>query len=159
MFRVWFGLFVCLSVLFGVSGCGGDSGDGPEMVKVTGTVLLDGNPVEDALVCFSPQGAGTAAFGESGENGKFTLRTAGLGDGAVPGKYAVTVTRESVQGGMEFESEAEKQAYIEKQGKQPPSGTSVNELPENYARAKTSGLTAELSIAENEPIVLELKSE
>ncbi len=64
------------------------------MVKVTGTVTLDGAPVADANVMFMPVAEGRPANSNKGTDaaGKFTLTTEKLDDGAQEGKYNVIVT-------------------------------------------------------------------
>lgn len=68
------------------------TGCGPKSVPVTGTISYRNQPVADATVVFTPQGAGRQATGETDAQGRFTLGTDGPGDGAIPGDYAVSVT-------------------------------------------------------------------
>jgi hypothetical protein len=78
-----------------LSGCGENSGT----VRVMGTVKLDGQPVEGALVTFVPvQGAGRSASGRTDETGQFRLTTLREEDGAMPGEYkAIVVYDEPVE--------------------------------------------------------------
>ena len=75
-----------------LSGCGGGS-DRPETVPVTGTVLYNGKPVEKAIVSFSCEGAPRSATGVTDAEGKFTLSTFGLNDGAIVGTHVITVNK------------------------------------------------------------------
>lgn len=75
-----------------LSGCGG-SDDRPETVPVTGTVLYNGKPVEKAIVSFSCEGAPRSATGVTDAEGKFTLSTFGLNDGAIVGTHVITVNK------------------------------------------------------------------
>jgi hypothetical protein len=59
--------------------------------EVSGTVTLDGQPLENALVTFTPEGGGRGASGVTDASGKYLLATAGQA-GAVPGTHRVTVT-------------------------------------------------------------------
>jgi len=69
------------------AGCGGNS-----PVAVRGTVTLDGNPVEGAVVLFLPEGeTGRQASGQTGPDGSFKLTTVAPNDGALRGKYKVVV--------------------------------------------------------------------
>ena len=71
-------------------GCGGKYSP----VAVEGTVTLDGQPLDGAMVSFLPQeGAGRAATGMTDADGTFQLTTFQEGDGALPGTYRVIVTR------------------------------------------------------------------
>jgi hypothetical protein len=81
------------------AGCGGG---GIDIVEVTGTIFLNGTPVPKAEVCFIREG-GTAkgepappAIAVTGPEGQFTLKT-GDRDGAVPGKYRVTVQKSNFE--------------------------------------------------------------
>jgi len=152
--------FVCLILLALLVGCNNKpTRDGPQLIEVTGVVLLDGDPVEGAHVTFSPEAGGPAAFAVSDRRGRYELRTFDPGDGAVPGKYAISVRKEVVEGGMEFDSPAAKEAYIEQHGKAPPERKTVSVLPEKYSSKKTSGLSAEITLASKNRFDLDLTSE
>lgn len=109
-------------------GCGPS---GPAMVPVSGTVTLDGTPVEGASVMLAPTATGRPAQGTTDAAGKFQLTTDKPGDGAVEGEYEVTVTGVRTTG-----------AAVN------PDGTSGDPsqyreewfLPKKYARRDTSGL-------------------
>lgn len=73
-------------------GCSGGAGH-PDTVKVTGKITYNGAPVAGALVSFAPEGEGYAASGRTDASGNFTLTSFESGDGAVPGKYKVTVSK------------------------------------------------------------------
>lgn len=78
------------------SGCGGK---GITIVPVTGTVTWNGNPVSRADVGFMREAVGgkepaPPATAVTGEDGGFRLMTNGH-DGAVPGKYKVTIQKSS----------------------------------------------------------------
>ncbi len=63
-----------------------------ETVAVTGTLTLNGEPAENALVMFDPKhGTGRHAEGNTDASGHFNLSTAKPGDGAIPGEYVVTL--------------------------------------------------------------------
>ncbi len=149
----------CLFVAVGLSGCAQDiRREGPELAKVTGSVSLDGEPVEGAHVRFSPETKGPAAFAVSDSRGHFELRTFDPGDGAVPGKYGISITKDVTEGGKEFASEAEMEAYTQEHGKAELQRTTVSALPEKYASKQSSGLTAEISLATKNHFDLELTS-
>jgi len=63
------------------------------LVKVNGTITLDGKPLPEAVITFVPEGGGGhQASGMSGSDGSFRLTTFSSGDGAERGSYKVTVT-------------------------------------------------------------------
>lgn len=73
-------------------GCGSKS-KGPELASVSGTVKYRGKPLENALVVFLPDTPGIpSASGSTDTNGYYELMTHAPGDGAIVGKYRVTIT-------------------------------------------------------------------
>src|SRR5262245_37433728 len=71
-----------------VSGC-----SGPNAASVTGSVTLDGQPLDNANVAFYPDGGnGAPANGQSDANGNYTLST-GTDAGLSPGKYIAIVIK------------------------------------------------------------------
>ena len=91
-FRFW----VC--ALLGTmvfTGCGGS---GPELAPVEGTLTLDGKPLANKTLVFTPIGdtSGHGAGGSSDAEGKYTLKAMVPGAtrsymGIPPGRYRVTV--------------------------------------------------------------------
>jgi hypothetical protein len=80
-------LAVLLLVGF-ATGCGGGSKTSP----TTGRVTYNGKPVPNANVSFTPaEGANRAATGLTDSDGRFTLGTFSTSDGALPGKYRISV--------------------------------------------------------------------
>jgi hypothetical protein len=73
-------------------GCGGSGGQSGQ--SVVGKVALDGKPLEKGKVVLSHVDGFTAATGEI-TNGEFRLRPS---DGAVPGKYRVSIHSEKKTG-------------------------------------------------------------
>jgi len=73
-------------------GCGGQpSGDVLSTVPAAGVLTYKGKPLEFHQVIFMSEGKRPAA-GASDSDGKFTLGTNEVGDGAPPGEYEVAVT-------------------------------------------------------------------
>jgi hypothetical protein len=76
--------------------------DRPERVPVSGTVTIDGQPVEHGTVMVVPANM-KPAYGTIGPGGKFSLTTFEENDGVVPGTHKVTVTAtEPQQGGQKW---------------------------------------------------------
>lgn len=74
-----------------LTGCG-EPGLGT--VKVEGTLLVDGQPMEGVFLIFNPDNAGgRAASGRTDAQGKYSLTTEINGDGALPGSYKISVTK------------------------------------------------------------------
>ena len=70
-----------------LSGCGTD---GPALGTVSGTVSLDGEPLEGATVIFQPE-VGKASFGKSDQEGHYDLRYSKDRKGAVVGHHVVEI--------------------------------------------------------------------
>lgn len=70
-----------------IAGCGRG---GPEVVRVTGTVTYQGNPVENLYLNFKPE-VGRPSWGVTDAEGKYWLRYSRDRDGAVVGKHTVWV--------------------------------------------------------------------
>jgi hypothetical protein len=84
-----------LSLVFGLAvGCGEPAN--PDLQPVTGTVTMDGKPLDSATVFFRPSGVtkGTGAFGKTDGGGKYTLRADRGGEGTLEGTYDVIISRE-----------------------------------------------------------------
>jgi len=150
-----------LAVLFCVvSGCGGPAR--PKTATVTGTVLLDGNPVEGAQVVFICEGAPRNATGKTDAAGKFSLTTFEEGDGAVLGEHKITVSKfDSSEAPAMSASDpsADYGAAMEAAGGGDATlgGMIKRELPEKYGDAKTSGLSETVADGSND-FTLELSS-
>jgi hypothetical protein len=83
----WFAI-CCLVICVVAAGCG--SG-GPELGTVTGTVTMDGEPLDGVLVTFVPVEGGRAATATTDASGKYELIYASE-KGAVVGQHRVSVT-------------------------------------------------------------------
>ena len=84
---------LCVGSLF-VAGCGGgDTGKGklPPLGKVTGTIKLDGKPLENAQVEFVPVND-NVSIGMTDSSGSYTLDYNASNKGAVVGEHTVRVT-------------------------------------------------------------------
>lgn len=76
-----------------LSGCGGHSSEVPEeLIPVTGTVKLNGEPKANITVLFNPgkNTTGTGGYGVTDQNGKYTLTHRSNQPGVEPGEYIVT---------------------------------------------------------------------
>lgn len=118
-----------------MAGCDRRPTGRPATAPVTGVVRFNGEAVAGATVGFQADGNGRSASGITDAQGRYQLSTFARGDGAVPGSYQVIVLKYEVSdnatGGQE--------EYVPPQGPTPPP---KHLLPEKYATAKTSGLTA-----------------
>jgi hypothetical protein len=87
-------LFVALGLSL-ATGCFGGS-KVPELAEVTGTVKLDGQPLPQATVTFSPQvqdgQEGRPSTGATDESGEYSLHYSTTESGARPGQYRVSIS-------------------------------------------------------------------
>ncbi len=123
-------LFSIACILF-VSGCGPS---GPKLGSVTGTVTLDGKPVQGALVTFiSKAENGSSSFGKTDANGKYQLEFSTERFGAMLGAHEVEIVTKRVN-----------------KSEEPDTGTVVQKefipIPKHYARG---ALTAEVKAGSN----------
>jgi hypothetical protein len=135
--RNW--VWSCLPIALFVLGC---SEGGPEIVPVSGTVLLDGKPVSGAGVLFTPVADGPLATGTTDDQGRYSLTT-GERAGAVPGEHQVTITLMKTSGLITEEGGLS--------GGVAPGGVKTEWfVPQKYSRPETSGLTATVASDEKE---------
>lgn len=133
------------------------------LVPVTGTVMLDGQPLAGAFVIFAPvepsPGSLRVATGMTDANGRFTLRTnyepRWTGMGAVPGTHRVTISKVVAAQDLPRAIYAEKLAQHTKRmrdmGMRPGSpGDDVDRfgvelVPAKYLAMATTPLSAEVT--------------
>lgn len=135
-----FALFGSLTVLPVFTGCSSRIPDQVAVFPTEGQVLLDGEPIPQAFVVFHPKNPSDhrviSARAQSNSQGRFTLTTYVLGDGAAAGEYIVTVQQTPLI--------------------DTPEGKVVgpNLLPSEFASPKTSKITVSLQTGVNklEPI-------
>lgn len=143
-----------LCVLVALTGCAGS--DFPKTYKVSGTVTLDGKPVDGAMVTFLPAAGQKVAIGSTNADGQFKLSTFNPSDGAQPGGYKVTITKffapptgspPPLEPGVLADGNITESYAPPKANEKTEANKDKNLLPEKYASDATSGLIA--TVAEN----------
>ncbi len=87
-----------LAVLVLVFGCTGTK-PLPELGTVRGTVTLDGQPIENAVVFFTPDGRkGRAAIGMTNQKGAYSIEYAQGVPGASIGRHCVRISTSVASG-------------------------------------------------------------
>lgn len=75
-------------------GCsGGSNGNRPPTYPVSGTITLNGKPVDGATVTFEPMEGKGSAVGSTDAQGKYNLSTFNSGDGAIEGQFKVSISK------------------------------------------------------------------
>lgn len=93
-YRTTFRSAAVISLLMVVCGCGGETDPNRKPTyPVSGKVTLEGKPVADATLTFSPEEGQPVATGRTDAEGRYTLTTYEPDDGAAEGKYLVLVSK------------------------------------------------------------------
>jgi hypothetical protein len=135
-----------LLVLAAMVGCGdGEPAGRPARVPAGGVVRHNGQPLPGATVVLIPVSDTHGATAMTDNEGRFQLQTFDPGDGAVPGKYQVTVRKVEMVAGRPMANseggnggEGGDEASVIQSIERPL-------IPEKYFRPTTSGLEAEVS--------------
>lgn len=84
--RIW--ILLSLAIAAFLHGCD----NGPLVSSVKGTVKLDGNPLPNATVVFTPEKAGRSSLGRTNEAGEYKMLFSPEKDGAIVGPMRVRIT-------------------------------------------------------------------
>ena len=120
-----------------LAGCG----ESLDLMPASGTVTYKGQPVEGAMVAFTPA-KGPPGTAKTDAAGKYTIMTNGQ-SGAVAGKNTVTITKVTTSGTPMVNPTPEDMQKMASSGTMP---TSKSAIPTKYS-ASQAGLTAEVSAA------------
>jgi len=125
-------------------GCGEPKPEVPTTYPVSIKIAHRGQPVQGASVTLVPQQqSGRGASGVTDAGGVAKMALPGLADGAVPGKYWVTVSKvEGVQSDPNMSAEE----FYKQQSSEPSAAPSSPKhlLPVKYLSAQSGGLECEV---------------
>lgn len=127
------GIVAAILFVFAAAGCGNGEN---QPVPVSGVVRFQGKPLDGVTVRFHPE-SGQLAFGKTNDQGRFHLTTRSSNDGALPGRYAVTVIKVEEPPTAHDGSQGY-QAYAEPTS-QPP-------FPIKYTRPDQTTLSAHVTV-------------
>lgn len=85
-------LWGLIAVAAGLSGCG--HSDGPPLASVSGVVRLDGSPLANAYIEFTPQ-QGSPSYAKTDAEGRYSLRFTRRKAGAMIGQHRVRISTAS----------------------------------------------------------------
>jgi prepilin-type N-terminal cleavage/methylation domain-containing protein len=122
----------------------------PKVVPASGLLRYQGQPLEGALVTFTNDTL--SAFGRTDSQGKFTLTTFEQDDGAMPGKFVVSLSMVQITNQVIDKSAAP--VWRNARAPAPPQPRWL--IPKRYGNPATSGLSAEVAERRSADIVLEL---
>lgn len=137
----------CLALLLAIAGCDNSpTGNVLPTVPASGTLTLNGVPLDYYRVLFSPQD-GRPAMATTDAEGRFTLGTNDVGDGAMVGMHRVTVS------------------YVGPPSNDPNEGITVfttpppskHKVPPKFTSTATSDLMVEVPASGSDALVVNLK--
>jgi len=130
----------CCLVILAIGGC--NAKPQMELSSVTGTVLLDDQPLRAGTIITTPE-RGRGAQGTIDSTGHFTLSTRGVGDGAAVGSHQVAV----IVTGSADSKNVNPEAVIKLT------------IPSRYAQAASSGLVIDVLPSQPNEVTLKLTSD
>lgn len=139
-------------------GCSG-SVDRPATYPVEGQVAYNNKPLDGATVSFWAEGSARAATGTTDKDGKFTLSTFEINDGAIPGEHKVTISKPSATANTgKSSAEAKDPADVTNMYRETMKSMAKEKpvLPTVYSNPTTTTLKAEVKAGNNEPFVFQL---
>jgi hypothetical protein len=149
-----YGLVIAFAVL-AIVGCAKDkwTSQRPKVVRASGRVVYNGQPLEGAHVTFTNPAAKVSAFGRTDADGKFTLTTYEPNDGAVPGSQQVSVSKvkliNPLDPAIDRTTTTAKLPKTERRWL----------IPQRYGSMQTSGLSVDIPESGKDGIVLELQGD
>ena len=139
-------LMVIACCLVGVA-CVGCGPSGPPLGTVSGTVTMDGKPLENALVTFTPVEPGRGSTGVTDASGKYELAFID-GKGATVGSHKVSVTSAPKAAAPAKEIRSDSPEYMNQGSSADYDKAKVKEtIPAKYNTAST--LTFEVKAGSN----------
>lgn len=138
-------------------GCGGSS-DGTPRYPASGTVTLEGAPIEGAVVAFTRDDGQATAVAMTDEMGHFQLNVPPGRKGVPVGKYKVTIRKSTVAVDLKEPTTFEEMERDHKAGKtsEPPPAPKLG-VPARYGDPATSQISEEIKPTGKNEFVIELK--
>jgi hypothetical protein len=109
-----------------------------DLGTVSGTVTLDGQPLEGAQVVFMPQGEGAPSYGQTDAQGLYSLTHTSGHPGALIGSHTVSI---SVEEEEEYDASGSDQGSVTEEPDKP------NKVPARYN--EDTELTADVQAGDN----------
>jgi len=141
--------FVLGCLLFALPFVAGCSGPPDATVAATGTVNLDGKPIEGVTISLVPQAGvqGVGGYGISDVEGKFVLKSGPEATGVMPGTYRVLFQKMRQKDGSPIPPDAMEADF-----------EVVNHLPPVYAHPDHTPVSFVIPTPDGQPLAVDLKS-
>lgn len=144
-------------------GCDGGSGfEAP--VLVSGKVTFAGKEVDGATITFLSKAGLRSASGYTDKSGNFKLTSVKTDDGASPGEYAVTISKQEAKGGGSATVDISSGNFGENYGARMGAAgagkmesVTNNILPVKYSKAEESGLVRSVVKGDKNEFIIDLK--
>ncbi len=126
-----------------ITGCNQADDGLPKTVPAKGKVVVDGTPIEGAVIVLMQDTGSNFARGITDRNGDFSLDSFESKKGAVPGSYKATISKTvTVEKATKMSASLMEEAKAAAGGDDSMLNASwVNDLPNKYSNPTTSGLT------------------
>lgn len=145
-------------VMVSIVGCGGSGGDGMPRYPASGTVTLEGAPIDGAVVAFSREDGKATAVAMTDEMGQFQLNMPPGKNGVPAGKYRISVRKSSSAPVYKEPTTFEEMEREHKAGKKPePPPPPKLGVPARYGDPATSQLTEEVKPTDKNEFTIQLK--
>lgn len=133
---MWQRRMAALVVVIAAAGCNSKGPDLPAAVPAKGVIqLASGQPIGEGRLQLTPKDkGGMESFGDVKPDGSFTLTSYKADDGAVPGKYIVTISPYNYAA----------------PGGSPVPIRNAGQIPGKYLEAATSTLEVEIKKSDND---------
>jgi hypothetical protein len=134
----------------------------PKTVTASGTITLDGAPLDGASITLLNEN-GVTAIAKSDSSGRFSLRTvvgSDMVDGAVPGLHQVGVAKTVTEGGgAEMKpGESERDMVNRMAGSMVSAAKQKFIVPQQFGSPQSSNLSLDVPTAGSDKLTLDIKT-
>ena len=134
----------------------------PKTVTASGTITLDGAPLDGASITLLNEN-GVTAIAKSDSSGRFSLRTvvgSDMVDGAVPGLHQVGVAKTVTEGGgAEMKpGESERDMVNRMAGSMTSAAKQKFIVPQQFGSPQSSNLSLDVPTAGSDKLTLDIKT-
>lgn len=133
----------------------------PKTVTASGTLTMDGEPLDGASITLLHE-SGVTATAKTDSNGRFSLRTvvgSDMVDGAMPGLHQVGVAKTITEGGSEIQAgESERDMVKRMAGSMTSAIKQKYVVPQQFGNPQSSKLSLDVPGAGSDKLSLDIKT-